>query len=395
MAAEADTFFAQFPIYQRNAAAGQFDQMAADLGFIPNDPSSLTVRVRAEAERAYQTVEASLNEFLQGQAAKVSGPLDPVPSALRAYLNAYREAIAAAQSQILENTAPRWEMDFERMSELNHPLPGLVNVFNLQKLLLLSAIDHSQKGQPDKMLSALEASWRLNQAIAQRPDLVSQMLASVVSEQQAGILRHLENIPAIWQTRLTQQLQHPSVLAGLQFDIWLQYQISQRSLTRLIQRPGAVTDLEKLLAALSYWFSPVYHLELIVIDTAQTSERALNRLISLDPCATPLPTAELILSQEKTAWWNSAAALSPVVARRWQAAGDRALTLELTQKVLQAKQLSQAGQWPHQLPNLGSEVCPAESWVYERADDNTITLSLSTQRLPAPTVPFRYQSSKE
>ncbi|WP_121969473.1 hypothetical protein [Leptolyngbya sp. BC1307] len=394
MAVEANTFFAQFPTYQRNAAARQFDQMAADLGFIPNDPSSLFFRVRPEAERAYQTIEETLSEFLRQQAAKVSGPLDSPPPVLSTYLNAHREAIAAAQSQILESEAPRWEMDFERMSELNYPFPGFVNVFNLQKLLLLAAIDHSHQGRQDEMLTALEASWRLNQAIAQRPDLVSQMLVSVVSEQQAGVLRHLENVPAIWQTRLTQQSQRPSVIAGLQFDAWLQYQISQRSLLRLIQRPGAMTDLEKLLATLSYWFSPAYGLELTAIDTTRTAHRALDQLTPLDICATPLPIAELILSQEKTAWWNSATAISPVVvAQRWRAAGDRALTLELTQKVLQAKQLSQSGQWPNQLPNLASEVCPEERWIYERTDDNTITLSLSAQRMPAPAVPFSYQSS--
>lgn len=396
MEAEAITYFAQFPVYRRNTAARQFDQIAADLGFIPNDPGSLILRVRREAERAYQTIEETLSEFLQQQAAKVSGPLDPLPPALSAYLNAHKDAIAAAQSQILESEAPRWEMDFERMSELNYPFPGFVNVFNLQKLLLLSAIDHDHKGRPDEALKTLEASWRLNQAIAQRPDLVSQMLASVVSEQQAGILRHLENVPTVWQTRLTEQSQHPSVIAGLQFDAWLQYQISQNSLMHLIQRPGAVTDLEKLLATLSYWFSPAYGLALTVIDTTRTAHQALDQLSPLDICATPLPAAELILSQEKTAWWNSATAISPVVvARRWQAAGDRALTLELTQKVLQAKQLSQAGQWPNQLPGLASEVCSGEKWVYERANDNTITLSLSAQRMPAPTVPFVYRSSRD
>ncbi len=398
MDAEANTFFSQFPTYSQNASAKQFDQLAADLGFIPNGSSGL-VRVQPEAELAYRTIEAPLSEFLQRQTAKLSGPLDAPPPPLSAYLDAYREAIAAAQSQILKSEAPRWEMNFEQMFGLNYPFPGFVNVFNVQKLLLLSAIDASQKGQPEQALVTLEASWRLNQAIAHRPDLVSQMLVSVVSAQQAGILRHLEQVPDLWQARLVEQTQQQSVLAGLQFDAWLQYKISQTSLMLLIGHPtggtGPQEKLEKrLFAALSYWFSPAYHLELTAIDTTQTVHRALYQLSTLDVCSTSQPVAEQIVMKEETARWNSAVAVVPVVlARRWQEAGDRALTLELTQKVLQAKQLSSVGRWPDQLPDLASEVCPGERWVYKRTDDNTITLSLSAQRDAAPVVPLSYRST--
>ncbi len=394
MDAEANTFFAQIPTYPQNAAAKRFDQLAADLGFIPNDSSSL-IRVRAEAELAYQAIGAPLSDFLQRQTTKIAGPLEALPPPLSAYLNAYRETIAAAQSQILKSEAPQWEMNFEQMFSLNYSFPGFVNVFNVQKLLLLSAIDASQKGQPEEALFALEASWRLNQAIARRPDLVSQMLVSVVSAQQAGILRHLDQVPDLWQARLAQQIQQQSVLAGLQFDAWLQYKISQKSLMLLISHPaGEAGPQEKLSAALSYWFSPAYYLELTAIDTTQTVHRALYKLSTLDVCSTSQPVAEQIVMQEETARWNSAVAVAPaVLARRWQEAGDRALTLELAQKVLQAKQLSKVGQWPDQLSDLASEVCPGERWVYKRTDDNTITLSLSAQRKATSVAPLSYRST--
>jgi hypothetical protein len=391
MAVRSGDFFNQFSSHSRNAAAKQFDELSLDLGFSANDASGLRSQVNPEAKLAYEAMEKPLTRYLKAQTRKLTGPLDTLPPRLSDYLSRYGDRLTPLQAHILQSESPQWEIDFDRMSDGNYAFPGFVNVLNVQRLLLLSAIDHSQQGRTGEMLAALEASWQLNQAISQRPDLVSQILVSVVSEQQAGILRHLENVPALWQARLTQQIGQQSVLAGLEFDAWLQYQTLQKSILPADATSGPTA---RLINALSYWFSPAYYLRLTTVDNAQTVHRALDRLSQADVCTTSQTAIEQVLMQETTAWWNRGRpVVADVIAQRWKTSGDRALNLELTQKVLQAKQLSQqSDQWPSDMPNLASEVCPQAQWIYQRNADNSISLSLNVQLAPAPAVPLQYQS---
>ena len=426
MAARSEAFFAQIDTYQRNPSAEQFDRLGADLGFAPNDPRDLIFQVDPEAKATYYAIESSLDTFLKDQIHKSSGPLDALPPALSVYLADSQLKLIALQSHILKGPLPRWEIDIEQMSAQNYPFAGLVNTANTQKLLLLAAIDYQARNQLEQMWQALEASWQLNQAITQRPDLISQVSASAIASYQAGILRHLDQVPAQWQSRLKQQAEQQSVINGLEFDVWLQYTMLSKLLSPAIaghsSSPSAPSiaaaqDSASLLAnklpkALSYWFSPVHYFNLTNIDTTQTAHRALSRLHDLDVCSTTQQQAEDLLAAEKTARWNEAIAPVPaVLARRWKVMGDRALALELTEKVLQAKQLSQATeqplaaakpnrqllaqqkQWPKSLPDLTSQACPGEYWVYERTADNAIALSLSAQVIPEPAIPLHYESS--
>jgi hypothetical protein len=410
MIARSGAFFAQFATHPRNSSAEQFDRLAANLGFVPNDPLSLISPVNSDAERAYYQIERPLNRFLQTQVTKVSGPLDPLPRELKDYLKAAKPELDALQTYLLAHEAPMWEMDAERMSEQNYPFPGLVNTLNTQKLLLLSAIDYHQRNQPREMALALEASWQLNQAISERPDLVSQMSASVVAEYQAGILRHLNGVPPQWSARLGRQAEQLSVIEGIEFDVWLQYKSLQKALALVVtpsKRATAASQSSsaKVVEAFSYWFSPVYAFDLANIDTAQTAHRALGRLNELNVCSTSQAMAEAILSEEKATQWNEAIAPVPsVLAARWKIMGDRALASELTQQILQAKQAQPTQQatqqsdpkWPESLPNtVSSSTCPQENWIYQRENDSTLTISFSKTLTPAPVVPLRYQFFKK
>ena len=407
MDAAADIFLAPFSQQPQNAAAQRFDQLAADLGFMPNSANGL-LRVDTEAEQAYREIEGTLDTFLRSQLASPSPASTSVPPQLTRYLKEYEASLAAVQTHLLERETPLWEIDFEQMAEASYPLPGFVNVLGVQKLLLLSAIDHQQHRRTEQMEQALEVSWRLNQAIATRPDLVSQLLVSLTAEKQAGILRHIDAMPPefyeTWQSRLGTQSQHSmtAITRGLQFDAWLQYKVLQNSLSRMTggfskTSPGAVSGLSAsggLASTLSYWFSPAYYFSLSNLDTNETSQSALEHLSELDLCQTTQLAAEQQLASRKTAVWNKAVLPSKTLARRWKEAGDRALALELTQKVLLARQGSQSGRWPTTIPNLHSEICPKEAWVYEVKSDKTVTLSFSTQRSSKAVVPLTYRTNR-
>ena len=168
----------------------------------------------------------------------------------------------------------------------------------------------------------------------------------------------------------------------------------QRSLLSANARRSAnKRSARPLSATVSYWFSPVYYFSLSNIDTHATSQRAIEILRTLDVCQTTRADAEQQISVAKTAVWNSNRLPAETMARRWKESGDRALTLELTQKILLAKQLAQqTGEWPVALPDLDSNVCPGESWIYERTKDGAIALSFSTEIDSQARVPMQYQS---
>ncbi len=410
VAIQTTAFFDQVDTYPRNTSAQVFDMLGAQLGFDPNDPRNLNYELDAQAARVYRTIEDDLTQFIQAQAAKTSGPLSPIPPSLGAYLQFAQPKLAAIQTHLLESEPPNWEMDVAQMSEQNYPFPSLANTANVQKLLLLLAIDSQQRKQPAESTAALEASWQLNSAIMRRPDLVSQVSASVVSSYQTGLLRHFSKVPAQWQDRLAQQ---PAVLSGLTFDVWLQYITLQKLLASTNQ--DASDSLEpphtrRFMGALSYWFSPVHYFMLTNIDTAKTAHSTIDQLQALSVCATTQSEAQQQLAQQKTARWNEAIAPVPsVLARRWKTAGDRALAQELTQQVLRAKQhFEHSGQWPNYLSPKASEACPGEYWVYKYTADtstgNAITFALSNQYSsgqythtipsPPPVIPLQYSATQ-
>ncbi len=414
--AGSDAFFAQIQSYPQNASAQVFDQLGADLGFSPNAIYRPQLKIDTLSAQAYQSIEKSLNHFLDEQIRLTADPISPLTPDLKDYLSVYQRKISAVEQHLLASNAPRWSVELEQMFDINFGFPGFTNVLNVQKLLLLSAIDSSQTGKTAEVWTALEASWQLNQTLSQRPDLTSKVLVSVVAEKQAALLRHFPNVPPLWQSRLDQQIHslsiHPSALDGLRFETWLQYEISKRSLATILNQPVKALSgkrpekplenfskrlLKGFSAQMSYWFSPVYYSQLVRIEALKAAQRAFNQLDTLNVCSTTRIVAEQIMQAENTSWHQAIAVDPFITVQRWKLAGDRQLNLELTQKVLQAKQAFQAsGQWPTTIPNLNSQACPEQHWVYERTNNNQgMSLSLSPSIIVEPSLPLSYRAATE
>lgn len=402
---QAASFFAQLPTYPRNLSAKQFDLLAAELSLAPNDSTSLDIQFNEEDADAYKAIELLLREFLKKQAATPSGTLDDIPPELKQYLDDYSTQLRAIQTHLLEQPIPEWDLTYEYMVDPHYPFPGFFNIRSVQELLLLSALDYHHQQESTEMIATLEASWRLNQALLQRPDLNAQLSISTVADYQAGLLRHLNDVPEIWINRLEQQ-QQQSVITAHTFETWLLYKIQQHSIRETVYQAEPNAPLgDKIQSTIIHWFSPTYIMQLRAIDTAQSTHRALEHLAGLDVCTTTQQAAEQQMSQEKTAGWNQTSIAAPgLLARRWKITGDRALNLELTQKVLQAKQhLREHGTWPEELPELGSTTCENARWVYtQNSDDNTLSLYLDQPPMPTTydlgidpghPIPFEYTSN--
>ena len=69
-------------------------------------------------------------------------------------------------------------------------------------------------------LTTLEAAWRLNSAIRDDPVLITQLIAIAVTRLHAGVLRKLEDVPEIWQTRLRELDYRTSFLDAMRLEGW-------------------------------------------------------------------------------------------------------------------------------------------------------------------------------
>lgn len=400
MDSQAALFFSETPDLSTNASAYQFDQLSARLGLEPNASYQPPVLIDKAAKQQYDAIAPILTEFIDNQSNQVSSPLAPIPSELQRYLSQYKEELAQLERHILVSPITLWATDNEDVVNPNAVSPGFVNVRAVQKLLLLLALQASQEGRPTDMVNTLEASWQLNEAIALRSDLSSEVLVSVVSVWQAGLLRHLvpfadNTLLAQWQARLVYQSHTAPILSGIRYESWLQYRATQQSWIPAITPEKNAGISQKLRATLGNRFSFQTYYKLAAVENTQTIHRALDQLATLDVCATTQFSAERILSGIHMDSWNDSSGFSPsVVAKRWKTAANRALAMELSQHVLSVKHTAQTlNTWPDTMPSLPSQVCPGESWLYARNNDGTISLELSKQLLTLGPVPLRYRST--
>ncbi|MGD1867238.1 MAG: hypothetical protein ACFB0D_22030 [Phormidesmis sp.] len=393
---QAKAFFAQVPIHTSNPAAEQIDRLGARLGLNPNVSYLSTIEPDVSAAKDFVAIEQLLNDFLHSQSGKVSGPLDPLPAELERYINLRQPIIDEMQTYLLNNEAPRWVMDSDRMTDPNYPPPGFFNIRSLQKLLLLSAMQAHQQGRVNDVANILEASWQLNKTITERSDLSSQVLVAVISAQRASLLRHFDQVPSHWQARLQQQSQAQPIMKGVVFETWLRYRIQQNAwIPAAVAGPDA-SGGEKIRAMLANRFSVQSYFKLASLKNTQAARRALEQLTGLNVCTTPQVVVEKRLFTIETDGRNKGAedAFAAVIAKRWQTAGMRSLSLELSHHVLQLKAEAQAsGSWPiHRVP-IASEACPGAEWVYTLHDDGSMSFDFSHILLSPSAIPLRYRSS--
>ena len=120
-------------------------------------------------------------------------------------------------------------------------------------------------------------------------------------------------------------------------------------------------------------------LRFTAIDSYQVQKYGIEQYQAKPPniCA-----SDVVESKQQPAAWNIPAKKIGLLSFLNQVvkAEKHMLDLELTQKIVQAKALAaETGKWPTTLPNLESNVCPGYEWVYNVAEDGTMSLSLNPE----------------
>jgi len=196
----------RFPPARTNEAALRLEEKAALVGIaLAPEKTSNRHRPAAAEKSVYDAARAAVSGFVTREATGENEEAGLLPEEVARFLSLRGEALAAVRDELLSSAQPpRWEMDLTKGAQYA-PLPNLLGILNLQKLLLAAALSESLQGRAEEAERHLEASWRLNEALVARPELISQLIAIAGGKLQIGILRKLAFDREPWLERLPRQ----------------------------------------------------------------------------------------------------------------------------------------------------------------------------------------------
>ncbi|MCA1579825.1 MAG: hypothetical protein LC796_00240 [Acidobacteria bacterium] len=353
-------FEAQFPKADANGPALELESLAASMG-IDLAPKDALKRVRPTEEQAAAYVGPG--EYLEGQL-KGAGERIAAPTvAVSRFLEDHASALDGAKFLLLRSE-PRWEMDVT--IGLRGPMANVLGHMRLQRLLLTRALLEASDGRPDDAIQTLEASWRLNESLASRPDFLSHLIVVAIARLQAGVLRKVDSPAYGWSDRLRDGKLFAGYLTGLQNEFW--WNPDHRDLTGESGATGRV------------WRNLADRLQRG--DVCRWTPASMNE-VWYEAFASEIPDDEQQI-MDITAMPSLKNSFF-----RWR---RYLIDAELTALILDARgerAASRRHDWPAELLKAGRGVCADGKWSYRVAPNGTATIALESDVGEPGSSPFQ------
>jgi hypothetical protein len=365
-------FLSKYPKTEDSASAVKLKELASQLGLklIVSAKEKDKINVSDADEKAFKDIQVELAKYIDDQNKRATDEVDVPPEKLRRYLKSKEAVLAAIRTHVLKSEVPRWATDLSwiEIGDTEYPQPSYLSATNLQRLLALDILEKNRLGQTKPMLESLEVSWKLNQSLRNSPILIGQLVSVITARIHAGVMRKLNGLPPEWQQRLLEHDYRKSLLTSLEGQAFLVCTAIRR--TPLSEWGlGGIIFLEPAVGTYHRWGA---------IDTIKVNREIYAQLPRENVCSFDTDS-----TSQKLAWWNpDRNSLYPSLASMWRKPGRLMLELEMTQKIMQAKELAaKPGKWPQSLPDLESSICAGYKWIYKVSPDGTMSISLS--QIPA------------
>jgi len=189
-----DRFLEEFPPRETNEDALVLARLVASVGI---EMASSGIPVTQEARRARPHNE--IGRYAWAVAQSVEDAPEKAPEVVRGFCDAQRGNLEAV-AVFLQGADPRWTLKHDR--GLAGRTPDLSGHVNLQQLLLACAVAWDRDGVAQVPGRMMEASWRLNVPLGERPELISSVVHIYILRLQAGALRHVRSLDPAWLERL-------------------------------------------------------------------------------------------------------------------------------------------------------------------------------------------------
>jgi hypothetical protein len=369
-------FEAQFPKSEASGAAIELEKLAATLGIdlvpapwgVPGAPEDKNrPHPAAESAAANPALAAGLHEYIDRELKSSGNRIGPPPEVLDRYMTEHAAEMTAIESLLLRETEVRWETDPKAGQD--GPRPNYLGLMRLQRLLVARSLNEARREDFESAERLLEASWRLNDSLATRPELISQIIVLVAAKLQAGVLRKIDTPAYGWSQRLRGGTLFGGYLAAFQNEFW--FGSGNRGVQDVDGPSGAY---------------------------GRSLRRFVEELQQRDICTSPpaklveiwdRAVREEIPDEDGRALANVTMPNLLESLSRWR---RYLVDAELTALVLDARAEREAGPrraWPDRLPRLGQGVCPGSHWSYRALPNGTATFAFDGKITEDETSPLR------
>lgn len=405
-------FIKPFP-QQSSASALKLDSLAAKLGFEnlltgPDTNGAVSSPTKSDID-TQEAIREVLSNYLPAQSNRVSDELDPLPDTLKDYLAQKNTQILELRDYILSSEEFVWNeeyLDPNKIPDFTTVLPSFLNLLNLQRLFISSAINQENMGQSEEAEKTLAASFRLSQTIAKNPSLIAQLVAIIGINQHGGIIRKFDALTVEWLEKLEVPDLYTNMKAALELEAFSAEETLRNYLRLKLDMLDLIEEMngEEVSRATPFLrLQRLFHqpyLSLSAVNYFQSMQRGIKRLQKIDFCGFD---AENFLAQVQTepGWWNYLRKSFPNFFNQFQKVTKMLVHWELTGKILQIKQLArQMGTLPKEISGIeASRVCPDIHWDYEVTADGEALIGLNNPpvwfKIPENDLPLNYRLRME
>jgi hypothetical protein len=353
---------ARAPRHDDSAAAHELERLTDPLGVhvirLPGRDSQIKDRPLYDA----------MVRFMGGLSKTGDDRYDAAPPEVRAFLDRHRAELVAVAAHFSSAPDIAWEMDIDMGPEA--PIPSLLAHRHLNTLLLIEALERRRRGDDAGAGQMLDAARRHAEALAGRPERISQLIAIALAGQQGDVLRRVSGGTGPWDARLQQRRYHQDMLDGFQYEAysWLVLNKTYRGVADLeVSKPPPTGPLGWLVR-----ISSAPYVQVGFSGISRHLRRAREIARSSDPCRMPGDELEKKVSAGIPRWDVLSTIAVPSVMRTVTSAAGADLDNELTRLVLQARSGGPAG---GAAPlSVKSRICEEVSWRHERRGDGRWTI---------------------
>lgn len=362
-----DDLASRFPATRVNASALRLEELAASLGI---DAATGEKKGRARpaetSKQEFQKVKDALSAHLMNQVRRADDRQTQPPEDVAAYRERFHQSIEAIEQHVLLSELPVWEREPEH--PLDSPIPNLLGQLNLQKIITLDVLEKLRLERPAAALVALEASWKLNQSIWHRSELICQLIAIVADRWQHRALRVLGDAPVEWEQRIASYDTRSWLFTSLRMETWLMTEGFRRQPEQALGKAAG--------GPVGLILRP--YLEMGMADYAEHKERVVTELEALGPCTFDVETFRRVWNQKPKKWNIPGRVSWPELHDATRRMLRRRLDQELTVLILQ---LRRGTDLPNPVP---SKVCARDSWAYRRSAAGRLEEVVFSRRIPEP-----------
>jgi hypothetical protein len=373
----------RYPPTEDNASAKEIKRLAVKLGIEPlmeipdrQPPFSPT----KDDKEAFSKIQQQLIDYVKTQSSKSSDEIDAPPAELKAYFDRQTKNISAIRNYILANEAPKWELyNLKEVVKdpIQFPLPSWVGFVNLNRILIYDALVQNNLGQTQLALDNLEAVTKLNQNLYDRPDIISQLVATMNFRERSGALRKIDRLTPGWEKKLLMPDARQSLLNSMEIENrFLTVTIRDYPIT--VWSSNGSFSLDSPFAQIDKTLLRPYRI-FVAADFIEKQQAMLEELPKQDICTLNL---DRFIADNKfnSARWNifTGDITKSLIENGWFGLAKRDIAWELSQKIQQVKELAlRSDRPPETIPGIErSPICPDLSWKYQKTSDGSMSISL-------------------